>query len=200
MNKKWAYVATFGSLWGIIEITLGSFLHVLRIPFTGIILSSITASLLVAQRQFISFKGISIYTGFIAMMIKCISPDGIILGPMIGILAEATLVELVLTLHPRSIITAILSGITSSLWATLQGLIHQWIVYGTPILKLYINLLYKATNILNIPIDYGIYAILIFLGMIVTISSFISLTGYYIAIESKKQLITHQIKIMDFNK
>ena len=188
-KKKWAYVSTFGALWGVIEITLGSFLHVLRIPFTGTFLASVTASLLVAQRQFISFRGISIYTGIVAMLIKSLSPDGIILGPMVGILSEAMLVELILTIKPQSIITAILSGIICSIWATLQGIVHQWIIYGTSILKLYLKLLYKATNTLGLPVSYGIYALIIFFTLIAAIAATISLIGYYIALQSRKELI-----------
>ena len=46
-ERFWAYVTAFGALWGSMEITLGSFLHVLRFPFAGILLASISAALLV---------------------------------------------------------------------------------------------------------------------------------------------------------
>jgi len=189
MKKRWGYVSSFGALWGAIEITLGSFLHSLRLPFTGTFLASMSAGLLVAQRQFTSFRGISIYTGIVAALIKSLSPDGIVIGPMVGILSEAIIVELILLIYPRSVITAVLAGVFCATWATLQGLLHQWLIYGSSIIELYLELIKESQKVLSISNITGIYLIVLFFSIIFLVSSSVTLFGFFIAKECKKVLI-----------
>lgn len=71
------------------EITLGSFLHTLRLPFSGTSLAAVSAALLVAQRQMLPRRGLSLTTGIVAAVCKSVSPGGVIFGPMVGITVEA---------------------------------------------------------------------------------------------------------------
>ena len=50
LDKFWMYVSAFGTLWGGIELTLGTFLHVLHVPKTGLIMGVVTLVLILAQR------------------------------------------------------------------------------------------------------------------------------------------------------
>ena len=85
-NRFWAFVTVFGTLWGGLELTLGTFLHVLHVPKTGFIMVALSATLLVAQRNIFPARWSTLAAGVIAACIKSLSPGGIIAGPIIGIL------------------------------------------------------------------------------------------------------------------
>ena len=43
--RFWSYATSFGAAWGIWELTVGSFLHALSIPFGGALLASAAAGI-----------------------------------------------------------------------------------------------------------------------------------------------------------
>ena len=142
----WAQVTAFGTLWGLLEMTVGSFLHTLRLPFTGTMLAALGAGLLVAQRQILPARGATLAIGIIAALCKSLSPGGIILNPMIGITVEAALVELALLPAPRAATTAALAGALSVSWALTQKFIMQTLFYGGAIVEIYLSALQKIAS------------------------------------------------------
>lgn len=140
----WSTAAAYGALWGTVEITLGSFLHTLKVPFGGAALASIGAALLVAQRQVVPTRGLTIATALIAAMCKSLSPGGVILGPMVGITVEGLLVELALLASPTFLGSALLAGVLAALCAVFQKVLGQFLFYGSTVLDLYSAALKKA--------------------------------------------------------
>lgn len=145
-SRFWALAASFGALWGAVEITLGSFLHTLKVPFGGALLASLGAALLVAQRQIEPTRGLSVATAAIAALCKSLSPGGVILGPMIGIGVEGLLVELALFVAPRFFGSALLAGTLAALWSAFQKVLVQLVLYGGTALELYEAALRKADD------------------------------------------------------
>lgn len=146
-NKRarfWAQAAAFGALWGGVEITLGAFIHTVRIPFSGALLAAFGTAILVAQRQVVPMRGLSLATGAVAALCKSMSPGGVILGPMLGILSEALAVELALLLAPRSSVSALLAGVLAASATVLHQLFSLWLYYGGGVLELIIEALRKV--------------------------------------------------------
>ncbi|MBN1336121.1 MAG: hypothetical protein JXB39_09185 [Deltaproteobacteria bacterium] len=148
-NRFWAHVAAFGALWGTVEITLGAFLHTLRVPLTGVLLAALGAGLLVAQRQVQPKRGTTLATGIVAALCKSVSPGGVILGPMAGISVEALLVEVGLFAAPRALLSAILAGGVAATWALAQKVVTQYVVYGADVVRLYLALLAETARALG---------------------------------------------------
>ncbi|MBO4350426.1 MAG: hypothetical protein J6A01_05705 [Proteobacteria bacterium] len=134
-DKFWAIVTVFGTLWGGLELTLGTFLHTLHVPKTGLIMVSLSLILLIAQRRIFPARGLTICTGVIAACIKSLSPGGIIVGPMIGILSEALVVELFLLPGSRNYFSGIIAGGMGILWSQLISVFRKWIIYGDDFIK-----------------------------------------------------------------
>jgi hypothetical protein len=155
----WAYATAFGALWGCLEITLGSFLHALRLPFVGVLLAALATGLLVAQRSLLPRAGLSLATGLVAALCKSISPGGIILGPMLGIGLEALLVELAFLALRRPALAAPLGGALAALWAASQMILTQWVMYGGALLEVYLALLRLAGEWLGLPPAAGPWAV-----------------------------------------
>ena len=147
----WAYVAAFGAAWGAVEITLGSFLHTLRLPLSGTVLASLGGVILVAERQLLPARGATLATGLVAALCKSLSPGGAILGPMIGITVEAALVELALFPAPTSLPGAALGGGLAAFWATGQKAISTYIVYGGDVVRLLAAAVRKSASWVKVP-------------------------------------------------
>ncbi|MCU0619979.1 MAG: hypothetical protein MUC69_00585 [Gemmatimonadales bacterium] len=158
-RRFWAYAATFGAAWGTLEITVGSFLHSLRLPFSGVLLAAVGAAILVAQRQVLPARGLTIATGLVAAACKSLSPGGVILGPMVGISTEALVVELALLLWPRAPVAAVVGGALAALWALSQTLLTQVLFYGGDMLALYVAALERVALWLGLARGVGVRAL-----------------------------------------
>ncbi len=187
-DRFWPYVAAFGALWGAAEITLGSFLHTLRMPFTGVLLASAGAALLIAQRQALPRRGAALATGLVAALCKSMSPGGAILGPMLGILAEAALVELALLPAQRSVVTSLLAGALAALWAVCQKFLMQYLFYGGSVVDLYLSLLRQATQVLGVPSDAGWTALGGLLAVIASVGGTAGVLGWRVGREGMRRL------------
>jgi len=151
LSQTAASAAAFGALWGAVEVTAGSFLHALRIPFSGVLLAALGAGLLVAQRQVYDRRGVTIMTGAVAALCKSLSPAGIIWNPMVAIAMEAALAEAVLALAPRAALSAALAGALAVLWSIGQGLLMQFLLYGSRVFTLYVTVVGRTSRWVGFP-------------------------------------------------
>jgi len=140
LSDKWLKAAVIGGLWASIEIVLGSFLHNLRIPFAGTILASQGILILIAFNQVWKESGIIIRAGIITALMKSISPSSVILGPMIGIVMEAALLEVFLLVFRRSIIGVVIASAIALSSALLHKVFSIIILYGWNIVTIYKNM------------------------------------------------------------
>ena len=136
LSQTWLKASVVGSIWASIEIILGSFLHNLKIPLSGMILSFITVYLLISFLQVWKENGLIWRAGFICALMKSISPSALILGPMIGILTEALLVELFIFVFGKNLAGYMIGGAFAVLATLFQKLISLLILYGFDFIKI----------------------------------------------------------------
>ncbi|MFH1132500.1 MAG: hypothetical protein V1754_14280 [Pseudomonadota bacterium] len=189
INPFWSNVTAFGALWGAMEITLGSFIHAMRFPFSGSLLAALGAAILVIQRQILPMRGSSLATGFVAAMCKSISPGGIILGPMVAIATEGLLVEIALFFGQRSLLPAIMAGVLCALWSVCQKLLMHYVLYGWKVLELYFAAIVKAGDWMGMSAKAGWWSLTVFLGTISFIGALGGLIGRRIGNDSRRRLI-----------
>jgi len=125
----WVYVAIFGALWGGLELTLGTFLHTLRVPKTGLMMVTLSAVLMTAQRTVYPVRGSTLATGVVAACLKSLSPGGVILGPIVGILSEALVMEFCM-LFSRHMLVCGLAGGLAVFVSQMQSVFKMWLYYG----------------------------------------------------------------------
>jgi len=179
-QRFWAHAAAFGALWGAIEVTLGSFLHGLRIPLSGAFLAALGAGLLIAVRQIEPRRGSSIAIGLVAAACKSISPGGVIVGPMVAILAESLLVEVSLLPRPRSAIAAIAAGLLAVTWTVSQKLFGQVVFYGGDVIRLYVEMLTKLARSLHLDATTGWWTLAVVGALLLVIGGGAGLWGWRI--------------------
>lgn len=102
MNKKRVLMGTlmFGSIWGLLECTLGAFLHLAHLP-AGAIMTSVAVGLMVASRRIYKQRGMQLGMGFIASSFKLLNLGfigGCVWCAMVAIIVEALAFEAMLVL------------------------------------------------------------------------------------------------------
>lgn len=135
LQLVWLKAAVLGSLWASVEIILGSFLHNLRIPFSGSSLAFIAVWLLIAFSQQWKDKGLIWRAGLIAALMKSLSPSAVILGPMIGIFTEALIIDLIIRLLGRNPVAYIIAGALAVLSALVHKVVNLLVLYGFDLVK-----------------------------------------------------------------
>jgi nucleoside-triphosphatase THEP1 len=173
INEKWIKASIIGTLWAASEIVLGSFLHNLKIPFSGNILTSIGIIILISVSYIWSEKGLFWRAGIICAVMKTMSPSAVIFGPMIAIFSESVLLEISVRLLGKTAAGYILGAMLAMSWNLFQKITNFIIFYGFNIVELYTNLLKFTQKQLDIHTDI-IWLPPIFLLIIYCILGFVS--------------------------
>ena len=170
ITRELATIAMFGTLWGISEITMGSVLHTLNIPFSGAILAAIGLLIAFVGRVFVPKKGSILFIGLIAMLLKLFSLGGIVIGPMVGIFGEVIIAEGVLSLtgKPR-LLPFMLAGSLGVLWTMVQPFVTGPLLFGRSQFVVWLNLLDSGSRLLGSTDNaiFSIVAVLMIIYMVI---------------------------------
>lgn len=188
-TRELATIAVFGTLWGISEITFGSVLKSLNIPFSGAVLGAIGLTIALVGRVFVPRKGSTLFIGVIAMLLKLFSLGGVIIGPMVGIISEAIVAELVLSLSgkPRRY-SFILAGALGVTWTLAQPFVTGPILFGRTIFVVWLDLMDTGSRILGLGSNAALWIVLALLGIYLAIGSVAGLLGWDVARQLQNRL------------
>jgi nucleoside-triphosphatase THEP1 len=153
MSDKWIKASIIGTIWAAAEIVLGSFLHNLRVPFSGNILTAIALVILISVSHKWRENGLYWRAGLICALMKTMSPSAIIFGPMIAIIAESLLLEASVRFFGRTFVGFIIGSMLAMSWNLFQKILNLIIFYGGNLVDLYSNLTNYAARELNLKFD-----------------------------------------------
>lgn len=150
-TRELATIAVFGTLWGLSEISLGSVLKSLNVPFSGAVLSAIGLTIALVGRVFVPRKGSTLFIGVIAMLLKLFSLGGVIIGPMVGIITEALVAEIVLSLagKPR-LFSFLLAGAFGVVWTLAQPFVTGPLLFGRSLFVVWLDMLDTGSRLLGL--------------------------------------------------
>jgi ABC-type thiamin/hydroxymethylpyrimidine transport system permease subunit len=160
-TRQLVTMAVFGALWGVVEISLGSVLHTIKIPLTGLLLTTIGLLVALVGRLFVPKRGSILFIGVIAMVLKLFSIGNIIIGPMIAILAEALAAELILDIFPKptrlSFMLAIAAG---TLWTLFQPFVTGLLIFGHSLLSIWLEMLNQGSRLFGLSSQSSLWIVL----------------------------------------
>jgi nucleoside-triphosphatase THEP1 len=190
LSEKWIKASITGTIWAASEIVLGSFLHNLKVPFSGNVLTAIGLIILISISYIWTEKGLFWRAGLICALMKTMSPSAVIFGPMIAIFSEALLLELSVRLLGRTMAGFLVGSMLAMSWNLFQKIANYIIYYGSNIIEVYNNLVKLAQKQLNIQTDIAWVPIIILL-IIFTLFGFVAgVTGIIVGRKMLKQPIT----------
>jgi nucleoside-triphosphatase THEP1 len=153
LNEKWIKASILGTIWASSEIVLGSFLHNLRIPFSGNILTAIAIVILISASYRWQENGLFWRAGVICALLKTMSPSAVIFGPMIAIFTESVLLEFSVRILGRTVPGFILGSVLAMSWNLFQKIFNFIIFYGYNIVEVYTNLMQYTEKQLHLKFD-----------------------------------------------
>lgn len=177
LSEKWIKASIMGTIWAASEIVLGSFLHNLKVPFSGNILTAIGLVILISMSFKWSERGLFWRAGLICALLKTMSPSAVIFGPMIAIIAESMILELFIRLSGRTYAGYILGAMAAMSWNLFQKIINYIIFYGASIVDVYVDLLKLAQKQLNINTDLVWLPIIVLLILYALFGLLAAITG-----------------------
>lgn len=187
LSDVWLKASILGSTWAASEIILGSFLHNLRIPFNGNILTAIGLVLMISAAYKWKDKGLFWRSGLICALMKTMSPSAVIFGPMIAIFMEALLFEFSVRILGRNIAGFLLGSALAMSWILVQKIINFIIFYGFNIVEIYTQLMQYAQKQLNFNYDLVIMPLVFLLIIYILFGWFAA----FIGIKTGKKLISN---------
>lgn len=128
--RPWTNAALFGALWGALEATIGTAVHLGRVPFRGELMGLIGLVCLVCLRRLQPRTGVVLVAGLTAIFLKVFTLGGLYPGPVVGIATQAVAVELGF-LVARGPVAAAIGGIIALGTNPVQRVITAWIVGGS---------------------------------------------------------------------
>jgi ABC-type thiamin/hydroxymethylpyrimidine transport system permease subunit len=139
-TRQLVTMAVFGALWGVVEISLGSVLHAIKIPLTGLALTAIGLMMALIGRLFVPKRGSTFFIGVIATVLKLFSIGNIVIGPMIAILAEALAAELILDIFTKPTRLAFMLAVAGgALWTLIQPFVTGLLIFGRGLLSIWLD-------------------------------------------------------------
>ena len=196
LSEKWIKASIAGTIWAASEIVLGSFLHNLRVPFSGNILTAIGLIILISISYIWHENGIFWRAGLICAVMKTMSPSAIIFGPMIAIFAESLLLEFSVRIFGRNMGGLIIGAILAMSWNLFQKIANYIISYGSNIVEVYNSLLKFAQKQLNIQTDIVWLPIIV---LLIVFALFGLLAGI-IGIITGKRMLRQPAKEVSFSR
>jgi hypothetical protein len=141
-TRELVTIAVFGTLWGLVEMSLGTVLKSLNVPLSGVVLSAIGLTVALVGRVFVPRRGSTLFIGVIACFLKLFSLGGVILGPMVGILSEALVAEVALSLlgRPRRL-SFLVAGAGGVLCPLVQPFVTNPLLFGRSLFTVWLDML-----------------------------------------------------------
>ena len=181
-TRELATLAVFGALWGGVEASLGAVLKTLNIPLSGVVLAAIGLTIALIGRVFVPRRGSTLFIGVIAMLLKLFSLGGVIIGPMVGILTEALVAEIVLSLAGKPRRAAfILAGALGVAWVLAQPFVTGPLLFGRTLFTVWLDLLDRGEQWLGLQPDFAIWIVLGLLAIHAVIGALVGWLSWDIA-------------------
>jgi nucleoside-triphosphatase THEP1 len=177
LSEKWIKASIAGTMWAASEIVLGSFLHNLKVPFSGNILTAIGLIILISIGHIWNERGIFWRAGLICAIMKTMSPSAVIFGPMIAIFAESLLLEASVLVLGRNMAGFALGAMLAMSWNLFHKIVSYIFYYGSNIIEVYANLLEMARRQLRIETEIVWLPILVLLASYALFGLFAAVIG-----------------------
>jgi nucleoside-triphosphatase THEP1 len=187
-NARWLKAAVIGSLWASFEIIAGSFLHNLRIPFSGTLLTALSVFLVIAFFQLWDDRGIIWRAGLICAIMKSLSPSAVIIGPMVGILTESVIIWFFIVVFGRNPFSYILGGAFAVVSALFHKVVSLLFLYGFNLVKIADGMYKFSARQLRIENPDPAKALAFILLLYMLLGASVALIGYFSGRKLKKIL------------
>lgn len=148
--KRYIVLALLGATWGIVEIQIGTALHILNVPFVGAFMMFIAMFFLTIGRLATGLRGSCLLLAFVASFVKLIFAGGLALYPIMGIFISSALVELIYWKKYPSLKRNLIAGGLAIIYTLFHPFLTQGLLGGWKILQVYGKLIGAGSKLLGL--------------------------------------------------
>ena len=165
-TRELVTMSVFGALWGLVEISLGSVFHAINLPLTGMMLAIIGVMIASLGRLFVPRRGSTIFIGIIAMVLKLFSIGNVVIGPMVGILSEVLIAELILDIYLKPTMLAFIFACAgAALWTIVQPFVTGVLLFGRNLVVVWLDLLDSGSRLLGLPPQTALWIVAVMVSL-----------------------------------
>jgi len=181
--RHWVTIGLFSALWAAVEVSLGSYLHVIfpsqtNTFFVGVVLGGIGVVIALTGRHFVPHRGAVFFIALVTALLKLLSPAGARLGPFIAIVMEGLLMEAALwTVSEPRVWTFSLAGALAVGWNLPHKFIMMRLLWGQQIAQVYVKMLQEGSQILGIAPSAALWI----LGILLLVRLLVGALGGWVA-------------------
>lgn len=167
--RSWVTIGLFGALWAAVELTLGSYLHVIFPPqvntfLTGVVLGGIGVAVALTGRHFVPNRGSVLLIGVVTALLKLLSPGGARLGPFVAIVMESALMEVILWIARTERRWAFVAGGALAVgWNLPHKFIMMRLLYGRGVVEVYTKMVREGSHMLGLDTSAAILILAVLL-------------------------------------
>jgi hypothetical protein len=195
------HIAVFGALWGVVEISVGAYLHVLLppgatyLPLIGPGIAALGLAISLVGRRFVPRPGSVFMIGVVAALLKLLSIGGIKIGPLLGILIESGIAELVLLALPGSRederrFSYMLAGGLGVASALPQKFLFSSLILGRSALDTYVGLVHEGARLFGVDARYALALLLFLLLMDLVLGGLAGVLAWQVSRVAETRLAT----------
>ncbi len=187
-TRQLVTIATFGAVWGALEMTLGSLLHTFNVPQAGVVMTAIGIVVLLTGYTFVPRRGAVFMMGLTTAFVKMFSLGGLVLNPMLAIVMESLLVEVGLRAGRTSRGRFMLAGVLGSSWNFVHPFITQGLLAGWGVFRVYAWLVQGGARLFGLPPAYGWLIFVLLLAIKVVAGLAAGYVGWEVAETVRRRL------------
>jgi len=180
LPPAWREAAVFGALWGAAEVTVGAFLHSVRVPMASVLMAGVAVALLVPSQMLVRRNWFPLRAALICAGLRALAPSGVIWGPMFAIIMQGLVVSLMFILLRKASVAGPVAGGLAALASVGQGLFRQIMLYGGDIWALYVTMLNKGGVWLRLGEERGITTLFLFFSAVALVGACAGFVGWNI--------------------
>lgn len=120
------YIGVFGGLWGAVEIWLGSYLRLIRMPGRSMFLIAVAIIIFTVGRRYVNRPGATVMMAVVASILKAFSIGGVVVNPMLAIMMEGILAEMGFAILGAGLLGSAVAGTMAASWL----IAHRFVTLG----------------------------------------------------------------------
>ena len=159
MKKNYIIISILGTLWGLLETHVGTFLHVVDVPFVGLIMMAFGMFFQTAARRITRMRGSALLMAIVAAFLKVLFIGGIALPTVIAIFIQSLVLELVYWSASPGRIRMSVAGACAVCYSLFHPFLSMPILMGLTMLDAWHRIVAGGSALFHLPKESGLFII-----------------------------------------
>jgi hypothetical protein len=151
MKRNYIILSILGTLWGVFEMHVGTFLHAVDIPFVGLIMMALGIYFQTIARYITRMRGSALLMAAVVAFLKLLFVGGIAFSTVIAILIQSIVLEMIYLSPSPSRMRMSIAGAMAVCYSLFHPFLSMPIFMGLSIFDAYARIVGGGSLLLGLP-------------------------------------------------